>query len=111
MARKQYENSPADIAEDRRGAGLLNITPKQYENTARDRAEVSCTVTANPTGGSLSRTGSGVRLSQAQSGRITRAAQCAAPAGCWHPRASGLLDRVGVVQRSGRAVDEIIASA
>ena len=39
MARRQYENSPADIAEDRRGAGLLNITPKQYERTARDRAE------------------------------------------------------------------------
>jgi hypothetical protein len=38
MARKppQYENSPADRAEDARGAGLLGITPKQYEKMPHD---------------------------------------------------------------------------
>ena len=38
MARKppRYENSPADRAEDARGAGLLGITPKQYEKMPHD---------------------------------------------------------------------------
>ena len=37
--RKRYEESPADIAEDKRGAKRLGISLKKYEKTAQDRAE------------------------------------------------------------------------
>jgi hypothetical protein len=37
--RKKYEGSPADIAEDKRGAKKLGMSMKQYERSARDRAE------------------------------------------------------------------------
>ena len=37
--RKSYEGSPADIAEDKRGAKKLGMTAKQYERSARDKAE------------------------------------------------------------------------
>jgi hypothetical protein len=45
MARKPaqrpatYENSPMDRAEDQHGAGLLNITPAQYERTVTDKLQ------------------------------------------------------------------------
>jgi hypothetical protein len=41
MAKKarRYEDSPADIAEDRRAAKKLGISMKAYEKTARDKAE------------------------------------------------------------------------
>lgn len=37
--RPQYEESAADIGEDKRGAGLLGISAGQYEQTARDKRE------------------------------------------------------------------------
>ena len=41
MARKTkpYEGSPADRAEDARGAKQLGISLKNYEKTGRDKAE------------------------------------------------------------------------
>jgi hypothetical protein len=37
--RRRYEESKADIAEDKRGAKRLGLSLKQYERTAQDRAE------------------------------------------------------------------------
>ena len=37
--RKRYEESKADIVEDKRGAKKLGMSLKQYERTARDKAE------------------------------------------------------------------------
>jgi hypothetical protein len=37
--RKRYEESPADIAEDKRGAKKLGVSLKKYEQTAQDKAE------------------------------------------------------------------------
>jgi hypothetical protein len=39
MARKKYEDSLKDIAEDKRGAKKLGVSMKQYERSARDKAE------------------------------------------------------------------------
>lgn len=37
--RRRYEDSRADIAEDKRGAKRLGLSLKQYERTAKDKAE------------------------------------------------------------------------
>ncbi len=39
MARRGYEGSPADEAEDARGAKALGVSKKAYEGTARDKRE------------------------------------------------------------------------
>lgn len=39
MARNKFEGSPADEAEDARGAKALGISKKAYEKTPRDKAE------------------------------------------------------------------------
>jgi hypothetical protein len=39
MARRRYEGSPKDLAEDRKGARKLGVGLKAYERTARDRRE------------------------------------------------------------------------
>jgi hypothetical protein len=37
--RKQYEESPEDVAEDKRGAKKLGVPLREYEQTAKDKAE------------------------------------------------------------------------
>jgi hypothetical protein len=39
MARKSYENSPADEAEDARGMKATGMSKKVYEKSPRDKAE------------------------------------------------------------------------
>ena len=39
MAKRKYEGSKEDIAEDKRGAKKLGVPLKKYEQTARDKAE------------------------------------------------------------------------
>jgi len=39
MARKIYEGSAKDLAQDRKGAKQLGVGLKAYERTARDRRE------------------------------------------------------------------------
>ena len=39
MAKRKYEGSKRDIAEDKRGAKKLGVGLRAYEKTARDRAE------------------------------------------------------------------------
>ena len=37
--KRSYEGSPADIAEDKRGAKRLGMSLKRYERSAQDKAE------------------------------------------------------------------------
>lgn len=37
--KKKYEESPEDIAEDKRGARKLGVGLRKYEQTAKDKAE------------------------------------------------------------------------
>ena len=39
MAKRKYEGSKADIAEDKRGAKRMGLPLKKYEQTARDKIE------------------------------------------------------------------------
>ena len=39
MAKRKYEGSKEDVAEDTRGAKKLGVSMKQYERSARDKAE------------------------------------------------------------------------
>jgi len=39
MAKKRYEGSSEDIAEDKKGAKKLGIGLRAYEKTAKDKAE------------------------------------------------------------------------
>jgi hypothetical protein len=41
VARKQYENSPADIAEDRRGAGLLKAAAAELQKMQRQAGKTT----------------------------------------------------------------------
>lgn len=36
---KKYEESPQDIAEDKRGAKKMGVSMKTYEKSAKDKAE------------------------------------------------------------------------